>query len=67
MLPPANGPLIMQSIGSRDARILWLEESYHVATLDNDKDLIVERTARFISEIAGDSTPVHRSALQRAD
>ncbi|PHR25453.1 MAG: carboxylesterase [Hoeflea sp.] len=54
VLPPSNGSLILQSIGSRDARILWLEDSYHVATLDNDKDLIVERTGRFISEIASD-------------
>ncbi len=55
VLPPSNGPLILQSVGSRDARILWLDDSYHVATLDNDKDLIVERTGRFIAEIASDN------------
>jgi carboxylesterase len=55
VLPPSNGPLILQGIGSRDARILWLEDSYHVATLDNDKDLIVERTGRFVAEIACDN------------
>lgn len=55
VLPPSNGPLILQGISSRDARILWLEDSYHVATLDNDRDLIVERTGRFVAEIASDS------------
>lgn len=52
VLPPSNGPLILNGIASRDARILWLEDSYHVATLDNDKDTIVERTGRFVNEIA---------------
>lgn len=55
VLPPSNGPLILQGISSRDARILWLENSYHVATLDNDRDLIVERTGRFIAEVASDA------------
>ncbi|MEO8667888.1 MAG: hypothetical protein ABI399_05180, partial [Bauldia sp.] len=55
VLPPANGPLIMRSVRSHDVRLLWLENSYHVATLDNDKELIVERTGRFIAEIAGEA------------
>lgn len=58
VLPPSNGPLILNGIASRDARILWLEESYHVATLDNDKDVIVDRTGRFVAEVTsggGDS------------
>ena len=35
-----------------DIRLLWLNKSYHVATLDNDKDLIVERVGGFFSEMA---------------
>ncbi len=53
ILPPSNGPMIIQSICSRDARIFWLEDSYHVATLDNDKDIIVERIGKFVTEVAG--------------
>jgi carboxylesterase len=60
VLSPANGPLIVRSVGSRDVRLLWLEDSYHVATLDNDRDLIVERTGRFIAEIAADEPPSSR-------
>lgn len=52
VLPPSNGPLILQSISSQDARIFWLENSYHVATLDNDKDIIVDRTGRFVKEVS---------------
>ncbi|WP_300302679.1 hypothetical protein [Ferrovibrio sp.] len=54
VVPPSNGPLIAQTVGSRDVRLLWLADSYHVATLDNDKDFIVERAGKFISEIASD-------------
>jgi len=47
-----NANRVMTRISSADKRLLWLEESYHVATLDNDKALIVERIGRFFTEIA---------------
>jgi carboxylesterase len=39
-------------VSSDDVRLLWLNESYHVATLDNDKDVIVNSIGRFFNEIA---------------
>lgn len=48
VVPPMNGPLIVELLGSTDKRLLWLEESYHVATLDNDKERIAEETLAFI-------------------
>jgi carboxylesterase len=45
-----NSPYILDHISSTDKELVWLERSYHVATLDFDKDLIVERTNRFIKE-----------------
>ena len=48
VVPPMNGPLIVELLGSTDKRLLWLEESYHVATLDNDKERIVEESLAFI-------------------
>lgn len=53
VVPPENGPYILDRLGSRDKELLRLDNSYHVATLDNDKDLIAERTVRFIREHAG--------------
>lgn len=47
-----NSPYILDHISSTDKELIWLERSYHVATLDYDKDLIVERTNRFIKEHA---------------
>ena len=53
VVPPENGPHILEKLGSEDKELVWLENSYHVATLDNDADLIVERTASFIREHGG--------------
>ncbi len=48
---PANSHRIMRRISSVDRRLLWLENSYHVATLDNDKDLIADRAGKFFTGI----------------
>ena len=53
VVPPGNGPHILEKLGSEDKELVWLENSYHVATLDNDADLITERTIRFIREHGG--------------
>jgi carboxylesterase len=42
-----NTQLVYDSISSIDKEIVWLEKSYHVATLDYDRDLIFERSAEF--------------------
>lgn len=48
VVPPANGPYIIEQIASTTKQLLWLDNSYHVATLDNDKELIVRQTHAFI-------------------
>ncbi len=53
VVPPENGPYILERLGSTDKELVRLENSYHVATLDNDKQLIAERTVRFIREHGG--------------
>ncbi len=50
---PNNGPIIASKVGSNRVDVQWLEDSYHVATIDNDKDLIAERTINFVRSIAG--------------
>ena len=52
VVPPANAMAVINTIRSDDARLLWLNNSYHVATLDNDKDVIVDRVGAFFAEIA---------------
>ena len=39
VVPPANAEYIYQTLPGADKQLVWLENSYQVATLDNDKDL----------------------------
>lgn len=50
VVPPENGPRIYEKIGSEDKELARLEDSYHVATLDNDAPFIAERAVEFIRE-----------------
>ena len=52
VVPPVNAMEIVKAVRSDDVRLLWLNHSYHVATLDNDKDLIVQRVGYFFAEVA---------------
>lgn len=50
---PENSQTVLDAISSAEAQHVWLENSYHVATLDYDADEIVERTAAFLARVAG--------------
>jgi carboxylesterase len=45
----ANSERLMSSAGSTDKRQLWLEDSFHVATLDNDLPVIISESLAFIA------------------
>ncbi len=47
-VPPKNQPFILNRVASWEKELVMLENSYHVATLDNDKDLIFQREVEFI-------------------
>jgi carboxylesterase len=51
----ASEPLILAGVASRDVSVVRLENSYHVATLDNDLPLIVEGSAEFVARVTGTS------------
>jgi carboxylesterase len=61
VVPAANAMEVVKTIKSDDIRLLWLTNSYHVATLDNDKDLIVERVGGFFNEMAN-AGPLRRAS-----
>ena len=50
VVPPVNAQYIFDKLPNADKRLVWLENSYHVATLDNDKDLILQQSIAFIRE-----------------
>lgn len=47
---PFNADLILRSVSSQDRRQVWLENSYHVVTLDYDSERVHEEVTRFIRE-----------------
>ncbi|WP_413533260.1 alpha/beta hydrolase [Empedobacter brevis] len=48
VVPPANSKYIYDHVSSLSKELIELENSYHVATLDNDLNLIVSKTLEFI-------------------
>ncbi len=53
-LPVSNTEIIMKSVGSRIKQRIELTNSYHVATLDYDSEIIFENSKIFIETHSGD-------------
>lgn len=51
----ASEPLITGGVSSTDVTVVRLEDSYHVATIDNDAELIHAETAAFVSRVTAPS------------
>jgi carboxylesterase len=52
VIPASSSALILSRISSLDVREILLEDSYHVATIDNDAPLIFDESAKFIERVA---------------
>ncbi|WP_428390574.1 alpha/beta hydrolase [Lichenicoccus sp.] len=51
VVDPSNARLIAGALGAGRVELRWLEDSYHVATLDHDAPLIAEWSLQFIASI----------------
>ena len=49
---PSNSKLIMERVGTTRKELVPLTNSYHVATLDYDAEMIFERTLEFVNALA---------------
>ncbi len=49
VVPLENVQYTMDNITSKEKTVYWLNNSYHVATMDYDKDFINEKTLEFIN------------------
>ncbi|MHB8893827.1 MAG: alpha/beta hydrolase [Candidatus Geothermincolia bacterium] len=49
VVPTKNAQYIYDSVSSTDKEVIWLENSYHVATLDLDKEKIFEASYNFMT------------------
>ncbi|GAM16354.1 alpha/beta hydrolase [Mesobacillus selenatarsenatis] len=50
VVPPDNSRTIYNLISSETKEIYHMKESYHVATLDNDQQMIIDKTLEFIKK-----------------
>lgn len=52
LVPPANGDMIAAALGERCTRV-WLEHSFHVATLDYDAPEVERLSVEFSAKVTG--------------
>lgn len=55
IVPAASGELVIAKAGSTDKTEVLLHDSYHVATLDNDAELIVKTSLDFVERVLASS------------
>jgi carboxylesterase len=53
VVEPENSRVLLETISSTDVTEIVLEHSYHVATLDYDKQIIFDSSVEFIRRITG--------------
>jgi carboxylesterase len=52
VVDPSSARIILAGVSSTDTHEVILEDSYHVATLDNDAELIFEGSADFVERVS---------------
>jgi carboxylesterase len=53
VIDPANARLVARAVGSDDVELIWLERSYHVATLDLERQAVFDGTLALARQVAG--------------
>lgn len=48
MVPPANGDLVHQALGSKVKHLLYLDRSDHVVPMDFDRQILFEKAFKFV-------------------
>jgi carboxylesterase len=54
LVDPSSGRIIMSTVSSRDLEERILEDSHHVATLDNDAERVFAESAEFIRRVSSE-------------
>lgn len=49
---PGNADIIVNEVSSTDKELVWVDRSYHVITLDHDRDEVYRRAFEFIDQRA---------------
>jgi carboxylesterase len=56
VVPPGNTTFIAERAGSTEVEVVWLERSYHVATLDCERDRIFDGSLAFARRVTADQS-----------
>jgi carboxylesterase len=62
VVDPSSGRIILSTVSSRDLEERVLEDSYHVATLDNDAPAVFDGTVAFVRRVTDDARPTGSAA-----
>jgi carboxylesterase len=68
---PHNAQRVLDRIGAATVRAVWLDDSYHIITSDNEREIVAQETAAFMREMemkcaaSGVVPPVASKALAR--
>jgi carboxylesterase len=68
---PHNARFVQSNVGASFLRTIWLDDSYHMITSDNEREVVARECALFLRESAAASdssnnpTPVVSRALAR--
>ncbi|MFC7287804.1 alpha/beta hydrolase [Herminiimonas glaciei] len=54
-----NNALLVQNSVSGPVQTLWLEDSYHMVTIDRERRLVIQRACDFIAQTLGANTLAH--------
>ena len=54
---PRNAEEIFLRISSEVRKVIWLGDSYHIITVDNEREVVVNETTRFIDEWSKNGGP----------
>ena len=57
VVPKGTARWAFARLGSEDKELIELHDSYHVATLDNDAEVIFRGTHEFVARVVGEVTP----------
>ncbi len=52
-----SADFVEKNIGSRKVRKIFLDDCYHILTLDNQRDVVARETIRFFDEMIGSEVP----------
>jgi carboxylesterase len=62
---PHNARFVESNVGAAFLRTIWLDDSYHMITSDNEREVVARECALFLRESAATSAPVVSRALAR--